>query len=77
MTFLEYFLTFSLVFLYISCLFTVCFLTFRKGHWVLGILGIFLPLLWLIGAVLPAKQGSRYERDQAIKSQMMIEEMTR
>ena len=31
----------------------VCGITcFRKGHWILGILGIFFPLFWLIGAVL-------------------------
>jgi hypothetical protein len=29
--------------------------TLRKGHWVLFILGIFLPFLWIIGAVLPPK----------------------
>jgi hypothetical protein len=27
--------------------------TLRKGHWVMFILGIFLPLFWLIGAVIP------------------------
>jgi hypothetical protein len=25
----------------------------RKGHWVMFIIGIFLPLFWLIGAVIP------------------------
>ena len=38
---------------YIVCLFTVCKLTFQKGHTLLGIVGIFLPFLWLIGAILP------------------------
>jgi hypothetical protein len=47
--------------LYIVCLFTVCVLTFQKGRVVLGIVGIFLPFLWLIGAILPAKKGSRYD----------------
>jgi hypothetical protein len=28
---------------------------------VLGIVGIFIPFLWLIGAILPAKPGSRYD----------------
>ena len=45
---------------YIVCLFTVCRLTFEKGHTVLGIVGIFMPFLWLIGAILPAKPGSRF-----------------
>ena len=46
--------------MYIVCIFTVCMMTFQKGHTLLGIVGIFLPFLWLIGAVLPAKPGSRY-----------------
>jgi hypothetical protein len=25
----------------------------RKGHWVMFIIGIFIPLFWLIGAVMP------------------------
>ena len=50
---------------YIVCLFTVCKLTFQKGHTLLGIVGIFLPFLWLIGAILPAKPGSRYASQQA------------
>ena len=52
---------------YIMCLFTVCLYTFRKGHFVLGIIGIFFPILWLIGAVLPAKRGSRFEVDQQMR----------
>jgi hypothetical protein len=35
-------------------------LCFRKGHWVLGLIGIFIPLFWIIGAVLPARR--RYAR---------------
>jgi hypothetical protein len=54
----------TLAVLYFACLFTVCVLTFRKGHVMLGILGIFLPFLWLIGAVLPAKPGSSYAVDE-------------
>jgi hypothetical protein len=26
--------------------------TLRKGHWLLFILGIFFPLLWIIGALI-------------------------
>ena len=33
--------------------------TLRKGHWVLFILGIFLPLLWIIGAVIPPTNAPR------------------
>jgi hypothetical protein len=39
--------------MYLVCIFTVGLITFRKGHVVLGVLGTFLPFLWLIGAVLP------------------------
>jgi len=34
-----------LVALGVSCL--------RKGHWIMFIVGIFLPFFWIIGAVLP------------------------
>jgi hypothetical protein len=61
MTGLEWILLSTLGVIYIVCLFTVCALTFRKGHVALGIIGIFLPFLWLIGAVLPARPGSDYE----------------
>jgi len=61
MTGLEWMLMSSLGVIYVVCLFTVCVLTFRKGHTALGIFGIFLPFLWLIGAVLPPKPGSSYE----------------
>ena len=66
MTALEWILSFSLLMIYITCLFTVCSLTFQKGHTLLGIVGIFIPLLWLVGAILPAKPGSSYDvREQA------------
>jgi hypothetical protein len=34
-----------MVVLGVSCL--------RKGHWVMFVLGIFIPIFWLIGAVIP------------------------
>ena len=61
MTGLEWMLMSTLGVIYLVCLFTVCSLTFRKGHTALGIFGIVLPFLWLIGAVLPPKPGSSYE----------------
>ena len=42
--------------IYIILVFTLAVLTFRKGHWVLGLIGFLFPLLWLIGAVLPDRQ---------------------
>jgi hypothetical protein len=38
--------------LYIILLLTLGFFCIRKGHWVLFILGLFFPLLWLIGALI-------------------------
>ncbi len=53
MTFLEMVLLTILLAIYITCIFTVAAITFRNGHWILGILGIFLPVFWLIGVILP------------------------
>lgn len=77
MTTLDWILSTTFIILYIVMIFTVCFLTFQKGHIVLGIVGIFLPILWLIGAILPAKRGSRYEVQQATREQAQIQEWTR
>jgi hypothetical protein len=77
MTGLEWILGFILFSFYITCLFTVCLMTFQKGHIVLGIVGIFIPLLWLIGAFLPAKQGSRYDINQQIAYKRQVEQYSR
>jgi len=77
MTGLEWFLSFTLLVIYITCLFTVCALTFRKGHTVLGIVGIFFPILWLIGAILPAKEGSRQAVREGEQRRQMMDQMTR
>jgi len=53
MTFLETFLLVFLGVIYLTCVFTVAAVTFRNGHWIMGILGIFFPVFWLIGAILP------------------------
>lgn len=55
----------GLVLLYLVLVFTVCMTCFRKGHTVLGVLGIFLPLLWLIGAVMPPVPGSSYSVERS------------
>jgi len=77
MTGLEWLLSTTLFMLYLLALFTVCSLTFRKGYVVLGLIGIFAPFLWLIGAVLPAKPGSRYDVDQSLRYQQQISEFMR
>jgi hypothetical protein len=69
MSVLDWFFTSFLIVVYIFCLFTVCLFTFRKGHIMLGIIGIFIPFLWLIGAILPAKRGSQYELAERARMQ--------
>ena len=43
--------------LYLILLITLRVITLRKGHWVMFIIGIFLPIFWLIGAVIPPVAG--------------------
>ncbi len=74
---LEWILIGLLIFTYIMCLVTLCTLTFMKGYIVLGILGIFFPLLWFIGAIIPPRRGSRYERAEAERLQQQLPHMTR
>jgi hypothetical protein len=45
--------------LYLVLLFTLAVLTFRKGHWILGLIGIVFPVLWVIGAILPSRRRYR------------------
>ncbi len=71
MTALDWLLSSTLFILYIFLVITVCVLTFQKGHFVLGIVGIFVPFLWLIGAILPAKQGSPYQMREAMRYSQM------
>ena len=53
MTGLEMILISILSTIYIVSIFTVAGITFRNGHWILGILGIFFPVFWLFGVILP------------------------
>lgn len=62
-------LSVTLLAIYIACIFTVCRLTFQKGYTLFGILGIFFPILWLIGAILPAKPGSQFATQQSMARQ--------
>jgi hypothetical protein len=41
--------------LYLVLMITLGILSIRKGHWVMFLVGIFIPLFWLIGAILPPK----------------------
>ena len=44
--------------IYIVLLITLGILSIRKGHWVMFIIGIFIPLFWIIGALLPPTRRS-------------------
>jgi hypothetical protein len=63
---LDWFFTSLLAVLYITLVFTVAMLTFQKGHYLLGWVGIIFPFLWLIGAVLPPRPGSSYAARQRL-----------
>lgn len=41
------------IFLYLVLLIWLGLRCLRNGHWVMFILGIFLPLFWIIGALMP------------------------
>jgi hypothetical protein len=39
--------------IYVVLLITLGILSIRKGHWIMFIIGIFIPLFWIIGALMP------------------------
>jgi hypothetical protein len=41
--------------IYVVLLITLGIISIRKGHWVMFIIGIFIPLFWIIGALLPPR----------------------
>jgi hypothetical protein len=45
--------------LYILLLITLGILSIRKGHWVMFLIGLFLPIFWIIGALLPSRRVER------------------
>lgn len=52
-------LGFTLGIIYLVLLLVLGVLSFRKGHWVLGLIGFIFPVLWLIGAILPSRHAHR------------------
>ena len=46
----------GLAILYLVLLVVLGVSTLRKGHWVMFILGIFMPLFWIIGAIMPSRR---------------------
>jgi hypothetical protein len=76
MSWLEWTLGIILFAFYIMCIFTVCSITFQKGRTLLGIVGIFIPFLWLIGAILPPRKGSRWDLAQQMAYQAPVTQYT-
>jgi hypothetical protein len=50
-------ITVGIIYLVLLVVFAV--LSFRKGHWVLGLIGFIFPILWIIGAILPGRYATR------------------
>ena len=46
------FIWFLLGIVYLMCLIFLGVATFRKGHYVLFVVGFFLPILWILGALI-------------------------
>lgn len=42
--------------IYLVLIFTLGIISIRKGHWVMFLIGFFLPIFWIIGALLPPKR---------------------
>jgi hypothetical protein len=42
--------------IYFVLLITAGIISIRKGHWVMFLVGIVFPLLWIIGALMPPRQ---------------------
>jgi hypothetical protein len=42
--------------IYLVLLVTVGIISIRKGHWVMFVIGLFIPLFWFIGALMPPRQ---------------------
>jgi hypothetical protein len=45
--------------IYVVLIITLAVTSFRKGHWVLGLIGFIFPITWIIGAILPRKRAYR------------------
>ena len=60
MTALEYTLIAGLGVIYLSLMFTMAVVTYRKGHVALFIVGFIFPVLWLLGAMIAPKPGTNY-----------------
>ncbi len=39
-------------------LITLGIMSIRRGHWIMFLIGLFFPVFWIIGALLPPRQRS-------------------
>ena len=44
--------------LYLVLLLVLGLTSIKKGHWIMFLFGIFIPIFWIIGALLPPVQRS-------------------
>ena len=42
--------------IYLILVVTLGVMSIRKGHWIMFIIGFFLPFFWLIGALMPSRR---------------------
>ncbi len=47
--------TFTIGIIWLVLLVTLGVICLRKGHWIMFLIGLFIPLFWLIGAVIPRR----------------------
>jgi hypothetical protein len=52
-------LGFVLAVLYVVLFLVLGLTSIKKGHWIMFIVGIFVPIFWLIGALLPPTRAAR------------------
>ena len=50
-------------FIYLAVAFSIGRATYKKGRLVLFLIGFLIPPLWLLGALLPARPGSKHKGD--------------
>jgi hypothetical protein len=41
--------------IYFVLLVTLGVISIRKGHWIMFLVGLFIPIFWFIGALMPAR----------------------
>lgn len=45
--------------LYVVLFLVLGLTSIKKGHWIMFIVGIFIPIFWIIGALLPPTRAAR------------------